>query len=408
MPLKKILIIGVGWEQIPLVIKAKKYGLYVIVTAWWEEKHIPADKIYKTDSRNLEEIDHIISLEQPDYITADESDSSMFAVAFFAEKYHFYGPKLKTQTITNNKYLQRVCVSKTSVLQPEYQLCWNLETVQEFAARTGYPFMIKPLDNCGSIGVSKICQESELESLWLKAVENSNSRMCIAEKCIQGNVITADGFCDSSGFEFIAASNKEMYSENENVAKALYYPGEFSKNIFERIKEAAKLTADAVEIDFGFAHIEFILEEESGDIYFVEAANRGGGVYISNIILEEITGIDYCGALLQMAMGKTVSARCRQQYRKKAMLYFLESRETASPANDFDETFPQVCQAVYINRKSQTANVKNNASLGRHGVAVLTGNTFADPMCAGEQLENTFANYSQEYFWIKQRRETNV
>lgn len=399
--MKKILIIGVGWEQIPLVIKAKKHGLYVIVTAWWEEKHISADKIYKTDSRNLEELDKIISIEQPDYITADESDSSMFAVAFFAEKYHFYGPKLKTQTITNNKYLQRICVSKTSVLQPEYQLCWNLEMVREFAARVGYPFMIKPLDNCGSIGVSKICQESEIASLWLKAVANSYSRMCIAEKCIDGNVITADGFCDSTGFEFIAASNKEMYPENENVAKALYYPGTFNGSMFEKIKEAAELTAKAVEIDFGFAHLEFILEKESNDIYFVEAANRGGGVYISNIILEEITGIDYCEALLQMAMGRTVSAKCHQQYTKKAMLYFLESLESDSAINAPEETFPQACQAIHINRKSQTVNVKNEASAGRHGVAVLAGDTFADLVQAGAHLERAFAGYTQEYFWIK-------
>ncbi len=398
--MKKILIIGTGWEQIPLVKKAKQYGLYVIAAAWWDKKQIPADKIYEVDSRNLEELDKIICTEKPDYIIADESDSAMYAVAFFSEKYQFYGPRLRTQTITNNKFLQRECIKKTSVLQPAYRLCWNLEMAREFANDIEYPIIIKPLDNCGSIGISKVYKDCELNTAWLKAVENSNSRMCIVEKCICGDVITADGFCDSDGFEFIAASNKDMYTENENVAKALYYPGTFSSSMLEQIKEAAELTAEAAEITFGFAHIEFILEKGSNDIYFIEAANRGGGVFISNIILEEITGIDYCGALLRLAMGQKTYAKCRQQYIKKAMLYFLESPKTDSVFDSFTETFPPECQIIHLNKKNDVVNVKNEASAGRHGVAVLTGDNFEDLSQIGKHLEMKLASYSQEYFWM--------
>ena len=207
--MQKIIIIGVGWEQIPLIKKAKTRGLYVIATTWWDKTRIPADKVYEVDSRDLDQLEKIMILEKPDYILADECDYSMYAVAYLAEKFHLNGPKLKTQTITNNKFLQREYVSKTEVLQPQYKLCWDVEMAKKFAENIGYPVIVKPLDNRGSIGISRISKEEEWNDAWMLAVSHSHSRMCIVEKCINGVVITADGFCDSEKYEFVAASNKE-------------------------------------------------------------------------------------------------------------------------------------------------------------------------------------------------------
>ena len=102
--MKKILIIGTGWEQIPLVKKAKQYGLYVIAAAWWDKKQIPAAAIVK----------------------------------------RFY----------DNGIFNIVCKFPCHFQIPAQTICW-----------------------------------------------------------------------------LIAASNKDMYTENENVAKALYYPGTFSSSM---------------------------------------------------------------------------------------------------------------------------------------------------------------------------------
>ena len=56
--MKKILMIGIGWEQVPMVKKAKQMGLFVIVTTWWNKKKIPADKVFSIDSRDIDEIEH--------------------------------------------------------------------------------------------------------------------------------------------------------------------------------------------------------------------------------------------------------------------------------------------------------------------------------------------------------------
>lgn len=394
--MKKIMIIGIGWEQIPLLQKAKNRGFFVVAVTEWDEKKIPADKIYTADSRNLVVLEEIFLKEKPNYIIADECDYSMYAVAYLAEKFHLPGPSLAIQTITNNKFLQREYVRDSGVLQPEYCLCWDMVKGKKIADKIGYPVMIKPVDNRGSIGVSKVKDKDSFESAWLQAVINSHSRLCIIEKCIIGEVVTADGFCDSDGFRFIAASQKDMYEDNDNVAKVLFYPGDFPKDTLEQIKRNTELVAEAIGIEYGFAHIEFILEEVTGDIYLVEIANRGGGVFISNIILEEITGIDYTDALLDLAMGLEVKINCEEEYISKAMLYFLMLRGVI-PVENCVNSLPNGSKAIYVNKYQDGTNVNKRASAGRQGVIVFAGQSFEEMMKEGARFEKKYCIGEKEF-----------
>lgn len=398
--MQKIIIIGVGWEQIPLIKKAKTRGLYVIATTWWDKTRIPADKVYEVDSRDLDQLEKIMILEKPDYILADECDYSMYAVAYLAEKFHLNGPKLKTQTITNNKFLQREYVSKTEVLQPQYKLCWDVEMAKKFAENIGYPVIVKPLDNRGSIGISRISKEEEWNDAWMLAVSHSHSRMCIVEKCINGVVITADGFCDSEKYEFVAASNKEMYTDNKNVAKVVLYPGEFPSELLQTIKRNTELVVEAVGIDYGFVHIEFMIEEGSNAVYLVEVANRGGGVYISNIVLEQITGIDYCSALLDLAMGKHVGVCCNQNYIAKSAVYLL-SLHGKIPISQYEDSESVTSSAFYVKAKSMEADVNKDASAGRQGAVIISGQTFRQILDEGRRIEDNYCCETNEYFMLK-------
>ena len=396
----KIMMIGVGWEQLPMVNKAKKLGFYVIATTWWDENKIPADKVICLDSRDLDGIEKLYLEEKPDYVIADECDYSMYAVAFLSEKYNIPGPSLKVLTITNNKFLQREAISRIDVLQPEYSLCLSEDDILAFAWQHGYPIMIKPVDNRGSIGVSKVINEYEVKSASLLAVKNSHSRMCIVEKCIDGNVITADGFADSGGFEFIACSTKKMYENNINVAKALYYPGEVSDELRKKIKGNSEKIANCIGIRYGFAHIEFIVEKNTNDLYLVEVANRGGGVFISNIVLGVITGLDYCEALLRMAMGHEVNIKCQQEYKKKAMLFFL-SLSGAESIEDITG-FGECVKVIYIRKEDKSVNVINSASAGRQGVIVLEGEDFEDLEEYGKYFERKYGASDSEKIFIKE------
>lgn len=391
----KIMLIGVGWEQLPLVRKAKEKGLSVVATTSWDGD-IPADKVYHADSRDLDSLEQIFLKEKPDAVLADECDYSMYATAYLTEKYRLPGPSLEALTITNNKYLQRQYAGKCGVLQPDYQLCWSSQQAAAFAEERGYPIIIKPVDNRGSIGVSIVNSERELPEAWFAAVKNSHSRLCLAEQYIAGDVVTADGFCSGGAFHFLSAATRDTYPGRPTVAKAVYYPGLLSASQMESLEKKVMTLTREMGIGFGFVHVEFILDKKSGEFWLVEIANRGGGIFTSNILLPYITGVDLSDCYIDIAFGIDKNFSCSSS--SKALIYFL-SPEGNENAQDVLEREADHILAAHIRPWSQQTAVRDTSD--RIGVVLLKGTDFACMKRVADSLEHTIGYTEKEYIYLK-------
>lgn len=392
---KKIMLIGVGWEQLPLVSKAKQKGLYVIATTSWNAD-IPADRIYQADSRDLDRLEQIFLDEKPDAVLADECDYSMYAVAYLTQKYNLPGPSLEALTITNNKYLQRQCAEKCGVLQPDYQMCYSCAQAEEFADKIGYPIIIKPVDNRGSIGVTVVKSPLELPAAWYEAVKNSHSRLCLAEKFIDGDVVTVDGYCSDGDFRFLSAGTKDTYDNTPTVAKALYYPGLLSKTQLEVLKLCAAAIIGQTKISFGFTHVEFLLDKKTKEFYFLEIANRGGGVYISNVILPYITGVDLMDTYIDHALGKESSLSCVSS--GKAFMFFLSPKGNKNAVDILQQNSNDIL-AAHIRPWDEKSAVKDAS--GRIGVIIFKGTDFEYMKSLACSLEDSIGYAQSEYITFK-------
>ncbi len=389
---RKIMLIGVGWEQLPLVYKAKEKGFAVVATTSWSGE-IPADVIYRVDSRDLDELEKIFQKEKPDAVLADECDYSMYAVAYLTEKYHLPGPSLKALTITNNKFLQRQCGTSCGILQPEYTLCWSWEQARQFAAERGYPIVIKPVDNRGSIGVCVVHSDQELRESWFEAVKNSHSRLVIAEEYINGSVVNVDGYCHKGGFTFLSAGTREVYSDRTTVAKALYYPGLLTKEQFAQLEEnSAKIVAE-IGISYGFIHIEYLLERKSGKFWLVEIANRGGGVTTSNTILPCIKSVDLMDFYIDHALGAEKTLKIDAADRK-VLMYFIEPHGSRNAVDVIGEAKEHLL-AFHMNQYSGSADGPIKNATGRVGGAIFEGTDFEEMKTRAKNLEHEIG-YSQE------------
>ncbi len=395
---KKIMIIGVSWEQLPLVRKAKEMGLTTIVTTVWNKVKIEADAIYEVDSRNLEKLEEIFEKERPDAVIADECDYSMYAVAYLTDKYKLPGPGLYPLTVTTNKYLQRSLVSKTDVHQPSFELCWNFEAVKTTTEKIGFPVILKPVDNRGSIGIIIVEKMEKLEEAWFNAVSNSHSRMCLVEKVIKGSHIAVDGFVDSKKFYGICVSSKQKYVESTILDKILHFPGLIPPKKMEEAKKVAETIVKAIKIRFGFIHAEFIIENETQDIYLIEIANRGGGVHISNKILPKLTGIDIQKKYLEMALGQKVDLGWDGEYKSKSLMYFINPQGKESPP-DIIKKYNNNMLAFWEKNKNTLKNIKTLGALGRAGMVILFGEDFDKLVKIGQDIEKSIDFIDYEYYW---------
>ncbi len=393
------MLIGICWEQLPLLMKARKLGLKTVVTTRWKKEKINADRVIDVDSRDLVRLEQIFLEEKPDAVIADECDYSMYAVAYLADKYSLPGPGLYALTVTNNKYLQRKLIGETEVIQPDYQLCWNFDTIKEASKKFRFPLVVKPLDNRRSIGVSIARNKEELKDAWFTAISNSHSRICLAEVFIHGDIITFEGFHDSKNFHFLSISTKDSYEGTKIVAKKLYYPGkiydhDFIKNIVEISNRIIKI----IKLRFGFTHIEFIIEKDTKIPYFIEIANRGGVVHISNKILSEIIGIDLTEKLIQMALGENIIIDWDGNYKTKVLMYFINP-SGKTPPNKIVEKYKERILAFFMKPGYLINKEKTKDALGRAGVVLLKGNNFEELHKIGDEIEKNVGSLNEEFYW---------
>ncbi len=397
--MKKLMIVGLGWEQIPLLQKAKELGLKTTATTCWRKERINADSVYELDPRDLTRLEEIFINEKPDAVIADECDYSMYAVAYLTDKYKLPGPGLKALTVTNNKYLQRELAGEEGILQPTYRMCWNIEMADEAAKGIGYPVIVKPVDNRGTIGISTAMNRDELRDAWFHAVSNSHSRICVVEKFIEGHTITCEGFYDSEKFNFLSVSTKESYPQTPNVAKALYFPGKIDDVNFTRhLETESRKIVKIMGIRYGFAHIEFLVEKNTNKAFFLEVANRGGGVHISNKILPEITGIDLTESHIRMSLGQNIQLDWNGEYKTKVLMYFLNPTGKAKP-EEIAKKYSQSLLAVFSKASRGNNNVKTQGAIGRAGVVIIKGRDFSGLEDNGKQIESEIGITTEEYYW---------
>ena len=106
--MKKIMIIGAGDFQLPLVQKAAESCHVILVAPAIGEEFLPyIDKKYLLDVRKKEEILAIARQEQIDGVITDQTDIAVRSVAYVAEQMGLPGIGYETGCLFTDKRLMR-------------------------------------------------------------------------------------------------------------------------------------------------------------------------------------------------------------------------------------------------------------------------------------------------------------
>jgi len=307
MSAPKVLVINLGWEQRPLIdaLAARGYVLYGIHADATTVPDIAWREVLIADLRDLGRIIAFADRIAPDAVISDECDYAYFAQALLAERYGLPGPGLAAAQRATNKYLQRQAAEAAGIPVPEYRLCLSADEALQFAAQIGWPVILKPVDNRGSFGVSRVDTPEQLAVAYTKALVHSHSRLVLAERYIVGQHLTIDGYCTEGQLPITLAvgSNRKFDGEFGIVNQSIVYPAEISPQQSAAASDLAARTAAALGYRFGYFHGEFIIEKETGRLFLTEMANRGGGVHISNVAVPYVAQIDVVGRYIDAVLG---------------------------------------------------------------------------------------------------------
>lgn len=197
------------------------------------------------------------------------------------------GPQDKDIDVIKFKSKMKAAYHKAEIPVARYALYENLQQAIDFAAKVGYPIVIKPDNGVGASETHKVRNEEELRALEPSLQDTTY----IMEEFVKGELISFDGLCDSKG-NVVYPTHHVFPDQIMDVVNAhsdvMYYT---AKEIPPAVLKAGQAVVKAFGAKSRFFHLEFFVLSEDhmglgkkGDIVGLEVNMRAPGGYTPDMI----------------------------------------------------------------------------------------------------------------------------
>ena len=326
--MKKIMILGAGTYQVPLIQTARRMGLYTIVVS------IPgdyqgftlADKIYELDTRDKDGILEAAREEQIDGICTSGTDVAVSTIGYVCEKMGLSGIPQEAAAILTDKALMKEAFLKGGVSASTGMRVYSLTEARSAAERIGYPVVVKRVDSSGSRGITVVEQPERLEEAYHHAAKRSTRDYVLVEGFIKGTEIGVDGFVQDGQLVFLAPHTKFVYrGKNTTIPVGHAFPYTCSREVYDEIGRQMQAAVTASGADQCSVNADVFVD--GNKISIIEMGGRTGATCIPELI-SIYYGFDFYEKMIRSALGEQVEFNCtgRQPCMAKLLLSPIEGK----------------------------------------------------------------------------------
>lgn len=302
--MKNIMIIGAGDFQLPLVQRASLSYNVCLVAPVISDMFKP----YITDSllidvRDKEAILAYARERSICGVITDQTDIAVRSVAYVAEQLGLPGVGYETGCLFTDKSLMRRRMAELGIKLLPNRTVSSLEEALSYYHEIGGTVIIKPLDTQGSRGVQVCRSEQELTDKYAEAARWSSNHEIIIERYATGREFVVEGLAVDYEFRNLCIGDTLYFDlPDAFAAKSRIFPTLADDELSQRVLDLNTQIITGFGLKQGITHSEFIMDGD--DIYLIETAARGGGVFISSDLIHLSSGLDTEGFLLDIASGR--------------------------------------------------------------------------------------------------------
>ena len=304
--MKKVLILGAGIYQVPLIQRAKKLGYYTIVASW--PGKYPgfqyADKVCYVNTTDKEKLLEIAQEEGISGVCVSGTDVCVPAQGYLCDHLGLVGPSEEAALRAQDKLLMKQAFVANGVRTAYYEYVdIHNNNPADICERIGYPVIFKAVDSSGSRGITKVRCPEDIPYAWKAAVDNTRSDKYLIEKYLTGSEFGAQACVWHGELRFILPHGDYVFQGDTGVPVGHFAPYDMGEDVIADCKEQLALAVKALGIDNCAINADFILCD--GKTYVLEIGARAGATG-----LVELTslyyGFDYYEKILQLNMGEAV------------------------------------------------------------------------------------------------------
>lgn len=310
---EKIMILGAGIYQVPLIRKAKEMGLYTIVSS------IPgnypgfaiADQVYYLNTTDKESILEVCEKERVAGICTAGTDIAIATIGYVNHELGLAGITEPAASRAADKTVMQETFHKGGVSAAKFVKADSPEAVRAAADEIGFPVVVKCVDSSGSRGINIVEDPDGLEAAFRAALEVSRKNYVLVEEKLKGTEIGIDGIVQNGEIIFLAPHQKSVWRNGDTVITAGHdFPYQCSDALMEDIWRQTGRAVAALELNDCAINLDAFADGDRLSI--IEIGGRSGATCIPELI-SRCYGFDYYEKILQLALGMKVSCDAAQE-----------------------------------------------------------------------------------------------
>lgn len=298
---KRLMVLGAGSGQLPIIRKAVELGLFVITVDYLPDNvgHKFSHHYVNCSTVEKEGVLEAAKALGIDGIVTFASDVATPTVGFVAEQLRLPGSPASAAQTMSNKAKFRAFQREHGVNCPGFVTGERVEDIAEQIATLSPPLMFKPVDTSGSRGISRVDEinHDRCAVAFEYAQRYSRSGTVCVEEYVDGIDISGDGFLLNG--QLHAVITQKHKSGFIPIGHSL--PTNTSPENQQRV--FAQVTANCHAVGHMDGPLDFDVRVSPDRTTVLEMSPRLGGNGIP-MIIERATGVDLITTTLRFALGE--------------------------------------------------------------------------------------------------------
>ena len=386
--MKKLMIMGAGIYQVPLIRTAKRMGIHTIAVS------IPgnypgfaiADEICHINTVDYESVLKVAKEKKIDGIVTAGTDVAVITIGKVCDELGLKGISFEAAQIAADKMLMKQRYAECGVRTAKSVRVSFSDNVYEAVRDLKYPLIVKTVDSSGSRGITRVNAPEEIPAAVETARNVTRKHYYLVEEFIEGREFGAQAFIYDGRLRFVLPHGDYVFFGDTGVPVGHFAPFSLTEEEQKDVFEQTQLAVKAMKLDNCAINADFIMKD--GRTYVLELGGRSGATCLVELV-SLYYGFDYYEKIIEASLGIEPDFPLTKAVPNASRL-LMSDRDGVirSISNRNDPRNEKICEILFDYKVGEPVK-KFRVGPHRIGHVITKGDTLED---AVEVLEEALKN----------------
>ncbi|HHY69762.1 MAG TPA: ATP-grasp domain-containing protein [Bacillota bacterium] len=303
--MKKLLVLGSTYIQIPLITKGKEMGLYTISLG--ENGGICRQYADEWVCIDVGEVSKVLEFARDSGVSgviSCGSELGIYVAAYVNEQLGLSDKFVSSEAAKNAALKDRYTDLMSSLVPPGFSSD-AVDQVLDMIGSLSGRIVFKPGVGGGGRGITVLDDRSDssIREAFYRAQNASKNKKVVVQQFIEGKVIGVESFTFDWQVRPLAVPEKDVSDPPACITRGVIFPSRLSDEALQKVLTANEEAIKSMGIQWGPTHIDMVVDER-GNPWVIDVGARLSSGLLMSVSVPDYYNYDFVRAAILLAMGE--------------------------------------------------------------------------------------------------------